>query len=508
MISINNKINLKGEIYMRKLINLDINEDQLKKNAQIARERGIVLPTLDQMKNPNKIPEKTRQKLKNIGLWDVDTTNLFRISWKNEPKKEGGLFQDLPNYIEIPTEISGVKARIIALAGKYFPTGTHKVGASFACLVPRLVTGQFDPTYHEAVWPSTGNYCRGGAYNSALLGCKSIAILPENMSKERFEWLSNIAGEVIATPGSESNVKEIYDKTWELKRTRDNVIILNQFGELGNHLWHYEVTGNAMNDVIDAEIGENGKFAGVCLTSGSGGTLGSGDFLKDHYPQSKIAVGEALQCPTLLNNGFGDHRIEGIGDKHVPWIHNVKNTDLVIAIDDNDSLGMFRLFNEPNGQEYLRDNGISEDLIEKLPWVGISGAANIISCIKFAKYFELTEDDIVMTVLTDSAEMYQSRLDEMSDARGAKYGLLDAAIDHNRYVLGVKTDNMEELTYQSKKRIHNLKYYTWIEQQQYDLDDLNAQWYDYDNYWGKLHKMGPEVDKLIEQFNEMAGLGD
>lgn len=493
---------------MRKLINLDINEDQLKKNAQIARERGIVLPTLDQMKNPNKIPEKTKEKLKKIGLWDIDTTNLFRISWKNEPKKEGGLFQDLPNYIEIPTEISGVKARIIALAGKYFPTGTHKVGASFACLVPRLVTGQFDPKYHEAVWPSTGNYCRGGAYNSALLGCKSIAILPKNMSKERFEWLSKIAGEVIATPGSESNVKEIYDKTWELRRTRDNVIIFNQFGELGNHLWHYEVTGNAMNDVIKAEIGEKGKLAGVCLTSGSGGTLGSGDFLKDEYPQAKIAVGEALQCPTLLNNGFGDHRIEGIGDKHVPWIHNVKNTDMVIAIDDNDSLGMFRLFNEPKGQEYLRNNGISEDIIEKLPWVGISGAANIISCIKFAKYFELTEDDIVMTVLTDSAEMYQSRLDEMTDVRGAKYGMLDAAIDHNRYVLGVKIDNMEELTYQSKKRIHNLKYYTWIEQQQYDLDDLNAQWYDYDNYWGKLHKMGPEVDKLIEQFNEMAGLGD
>lgn len=493
---------------MRKLINLDINEDQLKKNAQIARERGIVLPTLDQMKNPNKIPEETKKKLKNIGLWDTDTTNLFRISWKNEPKKEGGLFQDLPNYIEIPSEISGVKARIIALAGKFFPTGTHKVGASFACLVPRLVTGQFDPKFHEAVWPSTGNYCRGGAYNSALLGCKSIAILPENMSKERFEWLSKIAGEVIATPGSESNVKEIYDKTWELKRTRDNVIIFNQFGELGNHLWHYEVTGNAMNDVIKAEAGEKGKLAGVCLTSGSGGTLGSGDFLKDQYPKAKIAVGEALQCPTLLNNGFGDHRIEGIGDKHVPWIHNVKNTDMVIAIDDNDSLGMFRLFNEPNGQEYLRNNGISEDLIEKLPWVGISGAANIISCIKFAKYFELTEDDIVMTVLTDSAEMYQSRLEEMTDVRGAKYGMLDAAIDHNRYVLGVKTDNMEELTYQSKKRIHNLKYYTWIEQQQYNLDDLNAQWYDYDNYWGKLHKMGPEVDKLIEQFNEMAGLGD
>jgi cysteine synthase A len=491
---------------VRKLIDLEVNEEQLKKTVESAKERNVVIPTIAQMKDPNKIPEAIKEKLKNTGLWDIDPVNLFRISWKNQPVKEGGLYNDLPNYIEIPSEISGVKARIFAMVGKYFPVGCHKVGASFACLVPRLVTGQFDPKFHEAVWPSTGNYCRGGAYNSALLGCKSIAILPENMSKERFDWLSKVAGEVIATPGCESNVKEIYDKTWELLNARDNVVIFNQFGELGNHLWHYEVTGNAMNDVIKAEAGPNGKLAGVCLTSGSAGTLGSADFLKDQYPNAKIAVGEALQCPTLLNNGFGDHRIEGIGDKHIPWIHNVRNTDMVVAVDDNDALAMLRLFNEPNGQEYLKEQGISEELIEKLSYVGISGAANILTCIKFAKYYELTENDMVMTVLTDSAEMYGSRLEEMEKERGREYSGVDAAVDYNRSVLGLRTDSMEELTYQSKKRIHNLKYYTWIEQQKYDLDELNAQWYDYDNYWGKLHKMGPELDALIVKFNERTGL--
>lgn len=491
---------------MRKLIDLTTNEEGLQKAVQNAKERNIIIPTLAQMKDPDKIPAKVKEKLKNTGLWDVDPINLFRISWKNEPVKEGGLYNELPNYIEIPQSISGVKARIFAMAGKFFPTGAHKVGASFACLAPRLVTGQFDPTYHQAVWPSTGNYCRGGAYNSTLLGCSSIAILPENMSKERFEWLKTVAGEVIATPGCESNVKEIYDKTWELRRTRENVVILNQFGELGNHLWHYEVTGNALNEIIKAEAGENGKVAGVCLTSGSAGTLGSGDYLKDQYPNAKLAVGEALQCPTLLNNGFGDHRIEGIGDKHVPWIHNVKNTDMIIAIDDNDSVGMFRLFNEPAGQEYLRSIGIKEEIIEKLSWVGISGAANIISCIKFAKYYELTANDMVMTILTDSADMYKSRLKEMEEARGREYQQLDAAIDYNRYVMGIRTDSMEELTYHSKKRIHNLKYYTWIEQQMYDLAELNEQWYDYDNYWGRLHKMGSELDRMIEQFNERTGL--
>jgi len=491
---------------MRKLIDLTINEERLSKAVQNAKERNILIPTFAQMKDPDKVPAKVKERLKSTGLWDVDPINLFRISWKNEPVKKGGLYNKLPNYIEIPSEISGVKARIFAMAGKFFPTGAHKVGASFACLVPRLVTGQFDPTYHQAVWPSTGNYCRGGAYNSTLLGCSSIAILPENMSRERFEWLKTVAGEVIATPGCESNVKEIYDKTWELRRTRDNVLIFNQFGELGNHLWHYEVTGNAMNEVIKAEARPKDKVAGVCLTSGSAGTLGSGDFIKDQYPNAKIAVGEALQCPTLLNNGFGDHRIEGIGDKHVPWIHNVKNTDMVIAIDDNDSLGFFRLCNEPAGQEYLRQQGVSEEVIEKLAWVGISGAANIISCIKFAKYYELTENDIVMTVLTDSAEMYQSRLKEMEAERGGEYNTLNAAIDYNRYAQGIRTDSMEELNYQSRKRIHNLKYYTWIEQQMYDMHELNEQWYDYDNYWGRLHKMAPELDRLIEQFNERTGL--
>lgn len=491
---------------MHKLIDLSVNKEQLKRTVEIARERNLVIPTLSQMKDPDKIPCSIKEKLRNVGLWDVNPLNLFRISWKNEAVERGGLYNNLPNYIELPSKITGVKARIFAMAGKFFPTGAHKVGASFACLVPRLVTGQFNPEYHEAVWPSTGNYCRGGAYNSALLGCKSIAILPENMSRERFEWLSKVAGEVIATPGCESNVKEIYDKTWELRNTRDNVVILNQFGELGNHLWHYEVTGSAMDEVIKAEKGEKGSFAGVCLTSGSAGTLGCADYMKDQYPKSKLAVGEALQCSTLLDNGFGDHRIEGIGDKHIPWIHNVKNTDMVMGIDDEDSLALFRLFNEPGGQEYLKSIGVDESMIEKLSWVGISGAANIIMCIKFAKYYELTENDMVITVLTDSADMYQSRLKEMEEDRGYIYTTQSALVDHGRNVLGLKTDSIEELIYKTRKRIHNLKYYTWIEQQGYELDELNAQWYDYDNYWNRLHKMGPELDNLIQEFNARVGI--
>jgi hypothetical protein len=176
---------------------------------------------------------------------------------------------------------------------------------------------------------------------------------------------------------------------------------------------------------------------------------------------------------------------------------------MIIGIDDNDSLGMFRLVNEPEGQEYLKNLGISGDVIEKLSWIGISGAANIIACIKFAKYYELTENDMVLTILTDSAELYQSRLIEMEEKRGRAYSMTDAALDYGVSAMGLRTDHVEELTYQSRKRIHNLKYYTWIEQQMYDVDELNEQWYDYENYWDRLHRMGPELDQLIEQFNDL-----
>ncbi|MEI7884656.1 MAG: pyridoxal-5-phosphate-dependent protein subunit beta [Clostridia bacterium] len=484
-------------------IDLKKNEAVLAKTVELAKERGIIIPTLKQMQNPDLIPAKIKEKLKDVGVWDINPLNLFRITWKNEPIAKGGLFGKT-NYIELPKALTGVDARIICMVGKFFPTGCHKVGASFGCLVPRLMTGQFDPSFHKAVWPSTGNYCRGGAYNSALLACKSIAILPAEMSKERFDWLKEVAGEIIATPGCESNVKEIFDKTWELKQ-RDDVMIFNQFEEMGNPLWHYQVTGHAIADIVADIKGEDGNFAGACFTSGSAGTMSAGDYLKEVYPASKLGVGEALQCPTILNNGFGGHRIEGIGDKHIPWIHNVKNTDVAVAIDDNDAVNLLRLFNEPAGKEYLvKTVGLTPEFVETLGYLGISGIANVLCLIKMAKYYELTENDILATVLTDSAEMYGSRLEEQAVEQGA-YTPLQAAIDHVACMLHQSTDNLEELTYATRKRIHNLKYYTWVEQQARDVEELNAQWYD-KNYWKNVHNQIDEVDALIDDFNERTGL--
>ena len=488
------------------MIDLSIKKKDLEQNINKARENNVIIPTFKQMRDPQQhVPEKIKHRLKDIGLWDINPLNLFRITWKNERTLKGGLYGG-PNFIELPSKLTGIKARIICMVGKYFPTGCHKVGASFGCLAPRLVTGQFNTSTQKAVWPSTGNYCRGGAFNSKLLGCDSVAILPEGMSRERFDWLRTIAGEVVATPGTESNVKEIFDKTNEIRATRSECVIFNQFEEMGNYMWHYNVTGPAIEKAFEEIKGIDGNFAGICLTSGSAGSLASGDYLKQKYPYSKIAVGEALQCPTILDNGFGDHRVEGIGDKHIPWVHNVKNTDMAIAIDDNDSMALLRLFNEPEGKAYLLGElGMTKEEVEQLSYMGISGITNMLCAIKFAKYYELTEKDVVATVLTDSVEMYISRLEELQEEEG-EFSATDAAVAYAASLRAAKTDCLIELTYAERKRVHNLKYYTWVEQQGRCVHELNDQWYDQEKAFISVQKQSTEMDALIDAFNEEVGL--
>lgn len=486
------------------LINLNMNPEVRARNIQLCREKGIILPTFKQMANPELIPQEIKDKLKNVGLWDVNPLNLFRITWRNERKEKGGLFGKV-NYFEVPKQLTGTKARIFCLVGKYFPTGAHKVGATYACLAPALATGNFDAINQQAVWPSTGNYCRGGAYNSALLGCKSIAILPAEMSQERFNWLKTVAGEVIATPGCESNVKEIFDKCHELDAERGkHIVIFNQFEKFENYLWHYTITGQAILDALKDEGIKAENVRGYASSTGSGGTLAAGDRLKDEFPNIKIAAGEALQCPTLLRNGFGGHRIEGIGDKHVPWIHNVKNTDMICAIDDEDCMRIFRLFNEPAGIKYLKSIGISDADIENLKYFGISGIGNTLSAIKMAKYYEMDEDDVVFTICTDSAVMYQTRLAEQTQMHG-EFTEIDAAQVYAACLQHQTMENALELTYYERLRVHNLKYYTWVEQQGKTYEELNQQWYQRD-YWSSIHNDAAKIDALIEDFNKEVGL--
>ncbi|HNW89881.1 MAG TPA: pyridoxal-phosphate dependent enzyme [Bacteroidales bacterium] len=477
-----------------------VNEKYLESAINRAKEKGIILPTFEQMQNPDLIPEKIKDKLKNIGLWELHPLNLFRISWKNEPKTSGGLYGNV-NSLELPKEITGVDARIVLLLGKWFPTGAHKVGAAYGCLVPRIVTGQFDPNYHKAVWPSTGNYCRGGAFDSYLLGVTAVAILPEEMSKERFDWLKEIGAEIIATKGCESNVKEIYDACWDIKKNRKDCIIFNQFEEFGNPCWHYHVTGKAVEEVVRMT---GGNLAAYVSATGSAGTIGAGDYLRTIYPHVKVVASEALQCPTLLQNGFGAHRIEGIGDKHVPWVHNVKNTDMVTAIDDEDCMRILRLFNEAEGKKYLSDNGVSDEFIKQLQMIGISGIGNLLSAIKAAKYYEMTSDDVIISLATDSAEMYQSRVAELNEQKGA-YSALQATKDHEKCLLGTGIDNLKEFTYYDRKALHNLKYFTWVEQQGKTVEEINELWYR-KNFWQDTFSQVAGWDELIKEFNERSGV--
>eukprot|EP01156_Anaeramoeba_ignava_P002798 Anaeramoba_ignava/a219593_170.p1 GENE.a219593_170~~a219593_170.p1 ORF type:complete len:495 (-),score=173.13 a219593_170:24-1508(-) len=479
-------------------------EQVLANTIERCKKQNIIIPTYEQMAHPEKIPKEIIDELSNVGLWDINSRNLFRLTWKNEPKEFGGKFGPV-NRIELPSIFTGVKSRIFILIGKFFPTGSHKVGATFGPLVEKLTRGEFDPTTQKALYPSTGNYCRGGAYDSVLLACPAIAVLPEGMSKERFEWLKEVKAEVYPTPGTESNVKEVFDKTKELKETYgDQIVVLNQFAEFGNPLWHYYVTGGAIEEVYNEEKKEGQRLSGLFLTQGSGGTLGSSMYLHQKYPLMKTGAGEAVECPTLLQNGFGEHQIEGIGDKHVPWILNIKDLDAVVGIQDDQCMRLFRLFNEPAGHKILLKNGIPKDFVDNLHLFGISSIANIIGAIQMAKYYEMNQNDILFTVATDSAQMYTSRLKEMTEKFG-EYTETQAMIDFEAVLKSISPLHFRELTYYEKKRMHNLKYFTWIEQQGKTSEELNKQWYD-DNYWLDRMNQYKQWDEQINQFNERTGL--
>ena len=482
-----------------------VDRQVLARSIQRAKERNIVLPTFAQQKDPRKVPAKILEKLKGLGLWDIDPLNLFRITWKNDPKT-GGFGEG--NWVEFPKEITGVDARIVGLVGRYFPTGAHKVGAAYGCLVPRLVSGNFDPTVQKAVWPSTGNYCRGGAFDCALLACPAVAILPEGMSQERFSWLKEInTDEIIATPGTESNVKEIYDMCWKLRRERgDKIVIFNQFDEFGNAIWHYQMTGGIIEEIYNNHFKtERSRLAGYASATGSAGTIAAGDFLRKKHPNIRVIASEAQQCPTLYQYGFGAHRIEGIGDKHIPWIHNVRNTDAVAAVDDEHVMQLLRLFNEPAGQDYLRKQGVKDDVISKLPFAGISSICNLVSAIWAARYYDMDSRDVVFLPLTDSMDLYASRQLEMAEQHGP-YNSDLAARHYARYLQGCNPTTFRELSYFEKKALHNFKYFTWVEQQAKDSEDLRAMWDE--EFWAETfaQEQVDEWDQMINEFNDATGL--
>ena len=472
------------------------------------REAGILLPTFAQLAAPDSIPAAIKHSLAAVKADEADPRNLFRVHWYNDAERTGQAA--VPAHVVLPGALTGVDARIVVAIGGLFPMiRAHKVLAAYGCLAPRIVTGQFDPTRHRAVWPSTGNYCRGGVAISRLMGCRGVAVLPEGMSRERFTWLEDwVTGpdDIIRTPGTESNVKEIYDKCAELSADPGNVIF-NQFAEFGNHLVHYLCTGMALSAVFES-LAENEpglRLRAFTSASGSAGTLGAGDYLKEHYG-SKIVAVEALECPTMLTNGFGEHNIQGIGDKHIPLIHNVMNTDIVAAISDRATDQLSVLFAAREGMEYLRGRrGIPEAVLDALPAFGLSSICNILAAVKTAKYLGLGPSDVVLTVATDGAEMYASERERIA-ARDFPdgFGPIDAGEVFGRWILGASTDHLLETTLADRNRIFNLGYYTWVEQQGVPLAVFESR--RHQRFWAGLRDLLPVWDARIDEFNQQTGL--
>ncbi|MDB5926743.1 MAG: pyridoxal-5-phosphate-dependent protein subunit beta [Betaproteobacteria bacterium] len=471
------------------------------------RELNVTLPTLTELADPSRIPATQQAILAGVGADEPVAANLWRVHWFNDEARTGRV--DVPGYLVLPEALTGVKAKIVVALGDRFPMiGAHKVLAAYGCLVPRLVSGRFDPTSDKAIWPSTGNYCRGGVAISRTLGCRGVAVLPAGMSKERFDWLERWVSDpsdIIRTPGTESNVKEIYDKCAEIARDEHNVIV-NQFSEFSNYLIHYHCTGRALDRVFaDLRRTEPGlRLSAFVSATGSAGTIGAGDYLKQVHGTKIVAV-EAIECPTMLVNGYGEHNIQGIGDKHIPLIHNVMNTDLVVGVSDRSSDALNLLFNDRVGRDYLtRRHKLDPALVNGLDNFGLSSIANVLAAIKIAKHLDLGPSDAIVTIATDSAALYRSeRATYVAREYSNRFDEVNSGEIFGQHLGGVADDHVNELTYVDRKRVFNLGYYTWVEQQGVSVEAFDRR--KDAGFWKALQDSIPAWDKLIQDFNEDTG---
>jgi len=480
-----------------------MNSSVIEKTANYFRSKKVVLPTIAELKNPHSISEDIKNKVLKLDKDAMDPANLFRVHWFN--KRDHSKFLDVPEHIVLPSEFTRVEAKIIVNLGRYFPLITaHKVLAAYGCLLPRILNGSFDYTTHKAVWPSTGNYCRGGVAISKILGFKSVAILPEGMSKERFDWLEKWVedkNDIIKTTGTESNVKEIYDACNELEKDKNNDII-NQFDEYYNYATHRAITGSSFEKSFLKVKGDSNLQARFYVSaSGSSGTLAAGDYLKENL-NAQIAVVEATECPTLLYNGYGEHNIQGIGDKHVPLIHNVMNSDYVVGVSDEATNNLNLLFNTDEGRKYLTNRrGLNAEFVGRLPEFGFSSIANIIASIKLAKKMKLTKDDAIITVATDGADLYKTELAKTKKQFSKIYDQITCAEIFAKNFDAISVDHTLELSQIDKERIFNLGYYTWVEQQGTSLEEFENR--RNQSFWDKHYKDMISLDEKIKEFNSL-----
>ena len=453
--------------------------------------KAIFGPTFEEMLHSNAIDPVVRQQAVNaLTQSPLDPINLYNITWRGA--------DDSVKYEILPAELTGVDAPIVVLYGRDFPTGSHKVGAAYSVLAEALLFDRVDIDRHTVVWPSTGNYGIGGAWVGGRVGARSVVVLPEGMSRERFERIEGYGAQVIKTPGVESNVKEVYDKAWDLRRNPD-IRVLNQFDAMGNYRFHYHVTGNTVAelaaDLKRQGIGD-GSIAAFCSAMGSAGTIAAGDRLKQLWPDLRIVGLEPVQCPTLYNNGYGGHDIQGIGDKHVTWIHNVMNMDAIMCLDDVECKKGLQLLTSEAGRETItRRYGVAETKALRLATIfGVSGVCNALGAIKTAKHYGFGKRNVIVTVCTDAIDRYHSVMKELADVYGeiddARATAYVEAIFH-----GAKTDWIKDGTPDARRQWHNLKYFCWVEQQGKTVEELDAQ--KDPEWWIGHQRLIPEMDARI-----------
>lgn len=428
-----------------------------------------VLPTLEELLHPATQPETLRAKARDAAD-PLDPIHLFNMSWYRAG--------EIPHVV-LPRELTGVRANIVVMSARHFPTGSHKVGPGYSCLREKLLSGEIEQDGSTLVFPSTGNYGIGGAWVGPRAGFRSLVVLPEEMSAERFEKIEAYGAKVIKTPGSESNVKEIYDCVKEL-RQRPGHRILNQFEDFGNYRFHWHVTGNSAIEL--AALHGNGRIAAFVSAMGSAGTIAAADRIKKRFPDAKAVGLEPIQCPTLYNVGYGAHAIEGIGDKHVTWIHNVRNMDALACIDDEACLLGLQLVQEGD----LPELAALKDVF------GVSGLCNVLGAIKTAKHYDLAEGENVVTVATDGFDRYPSVLARLRARTGPLTS--DAAKRRLSVFRDVGGDDwFQEGTMDVRRRWHNQKYFTWVEQQGKTVRELNALWDP--AFWENEAAKIPELDR-------------
>ena len=368
-------------------------------------------PTYAEMRNPLLLSEEMRAAANAARADDRNPINLFNINWKNTSEQV--------EKIVLPKELTGVQANIVVLSGRTFPSGSMKVGPAYTTLAEEEALNGLLPGAKTVIGPSTGNFGIGTAYVSRLKGYPAIVVMPDNMSAERYERIRNYGGDLDLTPGTESDVILTLERTHSAYVAYpDKYMVLAQFELLPNYRFHRHVTGDAAVQAVKG-IG-NGGVAAFVSAPGSAGTLAAGDYIKSLWDDSKIVALEPRQCSTLYDGGQGQHRIEGIGDKMVTLIHNVFNTDLLMLIDDEDTVRGMEVMQ--NGSEVLTDrlgvpNTAATELLGKF---GPSCVCNIIGAIKTAKYLGLGPDDNVVTIATDSYDRYPSVSRALYERNGGK----------------------------------------------------------------------------------------